>query len=117
LPKIKWFEILATIACSFALPSQSMIHKQFLSRDGNATILPPLHYHRQKILPVYPRSLTLIKPWFCEAWKVEMFSWRSHPRLTRAYWLTCTSIFRTLSRQSPRDAGGSGGTRRTSKRL
>jgi hypothetical protein len=21
-----------------------MIHKQFLSRDGNATILPPLHY-------------------------------------------------------------------------
>jgi hypothetical protein len=25
-----------------------MIHKQFLSRDGNATILPPLHCHRQK---------------------------------------------------------------------
>jgi hypothetical protein len=37
-----------TIARSFALPSQSMIHKQFPSRDGNATILPPLHYHRQK---------------------------------------------------------------------
>jgi hypothetical protein len=48
LPKIKLFEISATIARSFALPSQSMIHKQFLSRDGNATILPPLHYHRQK---------------------------------------------------------------------
>jgi hypothetical protein len=25
-----------------------MIHKQFLSRDGIATILPPLHCHRQK---------------------------------------------------------------------
>jgi hypothetical protein len=48
LPKIKLFEISATIARSFALPSQSMIHKQFLSRDGIATILPPLHCHRQK---------------------------------------------------------------------
>jgi hypothetical protein len=25
-----------------------MIHKQFLSREGNPTILPPLHCHRQK---------------------------------------------------------------------
>jgi hypothetical protein len=39
LPKIK-IEISAMIARSFALPSQSTIPKQFLSRGGNATILP-----------------------------------------------------------------------------
>jgi hypothetical protein len=51
LPKSKLFEISAMIARSFALPSHIMIHKQFLSRDGNATILPPLHCRRQTNIP------------------------------------------------------------------
>jgi hypothetical protein len=54
LPKIKWFEISATIAPSFALPSQSMIHKQFLSRDGNATIYHHCIAIARKVLPAYP---------------------------------------------------------------
>jgi hypothetical protein len=61
LPKIKLFEISATIARSFVLPSQSMIHKQFLSRDGNATILPPLHCHRQKSIACVSVALIRLK--------------------------------------------------------
>ena len=36
-----------------------MIHKQFLSRDGNATILPPLHCHRQKSIARVSVALVL----------------------------------------------------------
>ena len=48
LPKIKKFELSATIAHYIALPSQIMIHEQFYSRDGNAMILQKLHCRREK---------------------------------------------------------------------
>jgi hypothetical protein len=38
-----------------------MIHKQFLSRDGNATILPPLHCHRQKSIARVSVALNRLK--------------------------------------------------------
>ena len=48
LPKFQCFELSATIAGVFALSSRDMIDEQFRPRDGNATILLPLRYRREK---------------------------------------------------------------------
>jgi hypothetical protein len=47
-----------------------MIHKQFISRDGNATILPPLHCHRQKSIARVSVAL------YTGVWRTSFLCWR-----------------------------------------
>jgi hypothetical protein len=66
-----------------------MIHKQFLSRDGNATILPPLHCHRQKSIARVSVALNRIhdsvEKMLADQGRVTRRDFmHSHPRFIRA---------------------------------